>query len=95
MLILYIAIVLIVLILKYVIISCLKVGNHRRSVISKLINLLLIKNNVQFDDENYLQVLGTAISTKMAPSTTHLYLCVSLGWIFLVPVNTFDLVMVP
>ena len=39
-----------------------------RSVISKLINLVLTKNNFQFNNENYLQVLGTAMGTKMAPS---------------------------
>ena len=39
-----------------------------RSVIFKLINLVLTKNNFQFNNENYLQVLGTAMGTKMAPS---------------------------
>ena len=44
------------------------------SVISKLINLVLTKNNFQFNGENYLQVLGTAMGTRMAPSFTSLFM---------------------
>ena len=36
------------------------------SVIEKLINLVVTKNNFQFNDENYLKGLGTAMGTKMA-----------------------------
>ena len=44
------------------------------SVISKLINLVLTKNNFQFNGENYLQVLGTAMGTRMAPSFASLFM---------------------
>ena len=43
-----------------------------RSVISKFINLVLTKNNFQFNNENYLQVFGTVMGTKMAPSSASL-----------------------
>ena len=36
-----------------------------RLVISKFINLVLTKNNFQFDDTNYNQVLCTALGTKI------------------------------
>ena len=42
-------------------------SQEARSVISKLINLVLTNDNFQFNDENYLQILGTAMGTKMAP----------------------------
>ena len=49
-------------------------SQEARSVISKLINLVLTKNNFQFNGENYLQVLGTAMGTKMAPSYASLFM---------------------
>ena len=49
-------------------------SQEARSVISKLINPVLTKNNFQFNDENYLQVLGTAMGTKMAPSYASLFM---------------------
>ena len=47
-----------------------------RSVISKLVNIVLIKNNFQFNNENYmyLQVLGTVMGTKMAPTYASLFM---------------------
>ena len=49
-------------------------SQEARSVTSKLINLVLTKNNFQFNGENYLQVLGTAMGTKMAPSYASLFM---------------------
>ena len=49
-------------------------SHEARSVISKLINLVLTKNNFQFNGENYLQVLGTAMGTRMAPSFASLFM---------------------
>ena len=49
-------------------------SQEARSVISKLINLVLTKNNFQFNDENYLQVLGTAMGTRMAPCFASLFM---------------------
>ena len=49
-------------------------SQEARSVISKLINLVLTKNNFQFNGENYLQVLGTAMGTRMAPSFASLFM---------------------
>ena len=49
-------------------------SQEARSVISELINLVLTKNNFQFNGENYLQVLGTAMGTRMAPSFASLFM---------------------
>ena len=49
-------------------------SQEARSVISKLINLLLTKINFKFNGVNYLQVLGTATGTKMAPSYAFLFM---------------------
>ena len=53
-----IAIFLIVMVLKRLTISCLKMGNHKRL-------------DVSFQN---LQVLGTAMGTKMAPCYTTLFI---------------------
>ena len=42
--------------------------------ISQIIELVLKKNNFQFNDINYLQILGTAMGTKMAPSFASLFM---------------------
>ena len=42
--------------------------------LSKLLELVLTKNNFQFGDDNYLQVLGTAMGTKMAPSYASIFM---------------------
>ena len=49
-------------------------SQQARLVISKLITLVLTKNNFQFNGENYLQVLGTALGTRMAPSCASLFM---------------------
>ena len=49
-------------------------SQEARSVISKPINLVLTKNNFQFNGENYLQVLGTAMGTRMAPCFASLFM---------------------
>ena len=42
--------------------------------ISKLIQLVLTKNHFQFNDVDYLQKLGTAMGTCMAPSVASLFM---------------------
>ena len=42
--------------------------------ISKLIELVLTKNHFQFNDEDYIQRLGTAMGTRMAPSYASLFM---------------------
>ena len=42
--------------------------------ISKLIELVLTKNHFQFNDVDYLQKLGTAMGTRMAPSFASLFM---------------------
>ena len=49
-------------------------SQEARSVISKLINLVLTNDNYQLNDENYLQIFGTAMGTKMAPCFAYLLL---------------------
>ena len=49
-------------------------SQEARSGISKLINRVLTKNNFQFNGENYLQGLGTAMGTRMAPSFASLFM---------------------
>ena len=39
-----------------------------------LLELILKLNNFQFDDENYLQVGGTAMGTKVAPSLANIFM---------------------
>ena len=39
-----------------------------------LIELILTKNNFVFDDEHYLQVHGTAMGTRMAPSYANIFM---------------------
>jgi len=41
--------------------------------IEDLLIIVLTENHFQFEDENYLQVLGTAMGTKMAPSYAYLF----------------------
>lgn len=50
------------------------ISQEARSTISELINLVLTKNHFQFDGKNYLQILGTAMGTKMAPSYASLFM---------------------
>ena len=40
----------------------------------ELLNLVLHKNNFQFNGEHYLQIGGTAIGTKVAPSYANLFM---------------------
>ena len=42
--------------------------------ISKLIELVLTNNHFQFKDVDYLQKLGTAMGTRMAPSFASLFM---------------------
>ena len=42
--------------------------------ISDLINIVLTKNHFQFNGNNYLQKLGTAMGTRMAPSYASLFM---------------------
>ena len=42
--------------------------------ISKLIELVLTKNHFQLNDEDYIQRLGTAMGTRMAPSYASLFM---------------------
>ena len=42
--------------------------------ISKLIELVLTKNHFQFNDVDYIQKLGTAMGTRMAPSYSSLFM---------------------
>lgn len=42
--------------------------------ISKLIELVLTKNHFQFNDEDYIQKLGTSMGTRMAPSYASLFM---------------------
>ena len=49
-------------------------SQEARSVISKLINLVLTKNNFQFNGENYLQILGTTMDNQTVPSYTSLFM---------------------
>ena len=49
-------------------------SQEARSFISKRINLVLTKINFKLNGVNYLQVLGTATGTKMAPSYAFLFM---------------------
>ena len=40
----------------------------------RLLELVLRKNNFQFNGQNYLQIAGTAMGTRMAPSFANLYM---------------------
>ena len=40
----------------------------------QLIELILTKNNFSFDQEHYLQLHGTAMGTRMAPSYANLFM---------------------
>ena len=56
--------------------------NRTRSTISTetlcdLIRIILTMNNFSFDDKHYLQMHGTAMGTRMAPSYANLFL---LNW---------------
>ena len=42
--------------------------------IMRLLELVLRKNNFQFNGQNYLQIAGTAMGTRMAPSFANLYM---------------------
>ena len=42
--------------------------------LSDLIRLILTLNNFSFNDNHYLQIYGTAMGTKMAPSYANLFL---------------------
>jgi hypothetical protein len=44
------------------------------NIIINLINFILTKNNFTFDKKNYLQVQGTAMGTKMAPSYANIFM---------------------
>ena len=50
-------------------------GKSKTSIkhISDLIDLILTKNHFQFNEKNYLQKLGTAMGTRMAPSYASLF----------------------
>ena len=52
---------------KHVVSSSLKVVNHRK-LDRSFQNFCTGSNSFQCNDEYYLQVLGTAMGTKMAPS---------------------------
>jgi hypothetical protein len=47
---------------------------HSVKDILHLIEIVLTKNNFQFGDDNYIQNLGTAMGTKMAPSYASLFM---------------------
>lgn len=40
----------------------------------KMIDLILTKNNSTFKNEHYLQIKGTAMGTRMAPSYANLFI---------------------
>ncbi|XP_064621108.1 uncharacterized protein LOC135483965 [Lineus longissimus] len=48
-------------------------GPNNQSII-KLLDLVLSQNNFQFNKQNYLQVSGTAMGTKVAPSFANLFM---------------------
>ncbi|XP_069118974.1 uncharacterized protein [Argopecten irradians] len=52
-----------------------RVSNHpsTQSLVD-LLKLVLILNNFNFNDENYLQISGTAMGTKMAPSYANVFM---------------------
>ena len=49
---------------------------HPKSTSCDLLKLVLTWNNFQFDDKHYLQIGGTAIGTKLAPSFANIF----MGW---------------
>ncbi|XP_064461905.1 uncharacterized protein LOC135372141 [Ornithodoros turicata] len=42
--------------------------------LSKLVNLILKNNNFEFDSQHYLQISGTAMGTKMAPTYANIFM---------------------
>ena len=50
--------------------------NPTNHSICKLLEIVLKCNNFQFDNKDYLQVGGTAMGTKLAPSYANIY----MGW---------------
>ena len=50
--------------------------NPTNNSICELLELVLTCNNFQFDNKHYLQVGGTAMGTKLAPSFANIY----MGW---------------
>ena len=44
------------------------------STLCDLIRMILTMNNFSFNDNHYLQIHGTAMGTKMAPSYANLFL---------------------
>ena len=48
--------------------------NPTNDSICRLLNLVLTTNNFDFDDKHYLQVGGTAMGTKLAPSFANLFM---------------------
>jgi len=46
----------------------------KNSYLSKLLELVLTKNNFEFNDKHYLQVGGTAMGTRVAPSFANLFM---------------------
>ncbi|XP_064633637.1 uncharacterized protein LOC135491594 [Lineus longissimus] len=49
------------------------IGPTNQSII-RLLDLVLTKNNFQFINQNYLQISGTAMGTKVAPSFANLFM---------------------
>ncbi len=43
-------------------------------ILTKMIEQILTRNNFMFNDEQYLQVQGTAMGTRMAPSYANLFM---------------------
>ena len=50
--------------------------NPTNNSICELLNLVLSCNNFQFDNKHYLQIGGTAMGTKVAPSLANIF----MGW---------------
>ena len=48
--------------------------NPTNTSLCKLLELVLSTNNVLFDNKEYLQIGGTAIGTKLAPSFANLFM---------------------
>ena len=46
----------------------------RPKVLAKLMEIVLHNNTLQFAEENYLQIQGTAIGTKMAPAYANIFM---------------------
>ena len=48
--------------------------NPTNSSLCKLLELVLTTNNFRFDNKDYLQIGGTAMGTKLAPSFANLFM---------------------